>query len=130
MILTNETDYAIRIVTYLSEHNRKVDAGTIAKSTGVTPRFTLKILRRLMEAGIVRSYKGAQGGYALAKAPQEITMLEVVETICGPLAVNRCQHDPGECTHPNGVCCYRDVFSDVSRYMRQKFKSVTFKRDE
>ncbi len=126
MLFNNETDYAIRIVTCLAERNQKTDAGTIAELTGVTPQFTLKILRRLMSAGIVDSFKGAKGGYVLSRAPQDITLLEVVETICGPITVSRCQHDPSECTHPQGICRYRNVFADVSRYMRDEFKKITF----
>ena len=126
MLFNNETDYAIRIVACLAECDRKLDAGTVAAETGVTPQFTLKILRRLMEAGIVCSFKGARGGYALSRAPQEITLLQVVETINGPIAVSRCQHSISECTHPKGICSYREVFSDVSDYMREKLRSVTF----
>lgn len=126
MLFSNETDYAIRIVACLAEREGKTDAGSIATITGVTPQFTLKILRKLMAAGIVRSYKGAQGGYSLARAAGEITLLEVVETINGPIAVSRCQHNPSGCTHPKGVCRYRDIFADASSYMRDKFASVTF----
>lgn len=126
MLFSNETDYAIRIVTCLAENGGKTDAGSIAKKTGVTPQFTLKILRKLMSAGIVKSFKGAQGGYSLARQPSQITLLEVVETINGPIAVSRCQHDASQCTHPQGVCRYRDVFADASGYMREKFGSVTF----
>ncbi len=126
MLFNNETDYAIRIVACLSECEQKTDAKTIANQTGVTPQFTLKILRRLMSADIVKSYKGAQGGYTLAKKPSEITLLSVVETINGPIAVSRCQHSLSECTHPKGICSYREIFSDVSDYMREKLRSVTF----
>ena len=126
MLFNNETDYAIRIVACLAESEQKKDAKTIANQTGVTPQFTLKILRRLMSADIVKSYKGAQGGYTLAKNPSEITLLSVVETINGPIAVSRCQHSLSECTHPKGICSYREVFSDVSDYMREKLRSVTF----
>ncbi len=126
MLFNNETDYAIRIVACLAEREQKTDAGTVAALTGVTPQFTLKILRRLMSADIVKSYKGAQGGYALSRDPAEITLLQVVETINGPIAVSRCQHSPSECTHPKGICSYREVFSDVSDYMREKLRSATF----
>ena len=126
MLFSNETDYAIRIVACLAERDGKTDAGSIAEITGVTPQFTLKILRKLMSAGLVCSFKGAQGGYALARKPQEITLLEVVETINGQITVSRCQHDPSGCTHPQGVCRYRNVFADASSYMRDKFASVTF----
>ena len=58
MILNLETDYAIRIVHYLAEVGERRDAGKIAEKTGVTLRFSLKILRKLVAAGIIRSYKG------------------------------------------------------------------------
>ncbi len=126
MLFNNETDYAIRIVACLAEQEKKTDAGTVAALTGVTPQFTLKILRRLMAADIVRSFKGAQGGYALSRSPKEITLLQVVETINGPIAVSRCQHSIKECTHPKGICSYRNVFSDVSDYMRERLNKETF----
>ncbi|MEG1887863.1 MAG: Rrf2 family transcriptional regulator, partial [Oscillospiraceae bacterium] len=75
MFLNLETDYAIRIIDCLSDVESKIDAKTIADETGVTPRFTLKILHRLVSSGLVKSYKGAKGGYILAKAPGEITLL-------------------------------------------------------
>ena len=74
--------------------------------------FTLKILHGLVSAGIVKSFKGAAGGYALAKEPQDITLLEVVEQVYGTLKVSRC--DGEGCTHPDGICSFRGVFNDVS----------------
>ena len=58
MFLNNETDYAIRIVSCLAKQSERIDAATIAEQTGVTPRFTLKILHRLVQGGVVRSFKG------------------------------------------------------------------------
>ena len=123
MLLNLETDYAIRIVQCLSK-NGKLDAKTIASKTGVTPKFTLKILHRLVSANIVKSFKGASGGYALAREPKEITLLEVVEQVYGALEVSRCNGEG--CTHPDGLCSFRSVFDDVSEYMRKKFSEITF----
>ena len=127
MFLNNETDYAVRIVAYLAKQTDRVDAGTIAESTGVPPRFALKILHRLGKGKIVKSFKGNKGGYTLARPSGEITVLEVVEEIYGPLTLNRCKHD-GDCgcTHPNGFCEFKDVFSDVTTYIRCKLSHVTF----
>ncbi|MBQ4153734.1 MAG: Rrf2 family transcriptional regulator [Clostridia bacterium] len=127
MFLNNETDYAIRIVSCLAEQSGRLDAASIAQHTGVTQRFTLKILHRLVLGGIVRSFKGNKGGYVLARPAKEITLLEVVEEIYGPLTLNRCL-DNGECgcTHPNGFCDFKDVFSDVTTYIRCKLSHVTF----
>ncbi len=124
MLLNLETDYAIRIVQCLSKE-AKLDAKSIAAKTGVTPKFTLKILHGLVSVGIVKSFKGASGGYSLAKDPSDITLLEVVEQVYGTLEVSRCDGDG--CTHPNGICSFRNVFNDVSEYMRKKFSGVTFK---
>ena len=125
MFLNLETDYAIRIVQCLAATSNKIDAKTIAAKTGVTPRFTLKILHGLVSAGIVKSYKGANGGYTLAKKAEEITLLDVVEQVNGSLNISSCQSESG-CTHPNGICCFRSVFDDVSGYMRDRFSKVTF----
>ncbi len=126
MLLNLETDYAIRIVNCLAEANNRLDAKTIAARTGVTPKFTLKILHGLLGGGIVKSYKGAGGGYTLAVPAKEITLLQVVELVCGPLEISHCQRGDDGCTHPNGLCSFHGVFGDVSHYMRDKFSKVTF----
>ena len=75
MFLNNETDYAIRIISCLAESSDRVDAAGIAEKTGVTLRFTLKILHRLVQGGIVKSFKGNKGGYILARPAEDITFL-------------------------------------------------------
>ena len=127
MFLNNETDYAIRIISCLAEHDERIDAAGIAEKTGVTQRFTLKILHRLVQGGIVKSFKGNKGGYVLARSAGEITLLQVVEEIYGPLNLSRCHSDGScGCTHPHGFCEYKDVFSDITKYMRKKLSEVTF----
>lgn len=126
MFLNSETDYAIRIVHFLAEKGERMDAKTISEKTGVTIRFSLKILHKLVSCGILKSFKGANGGFVLARAASEITLLEVVEEIFGPLSFSRCQHSSEECTHPDGICCYSEVFAGVSDFMRDKFREVTF----
>lgn len=129
MFLNNETDYAIRIISCLAERNERIDAAGISEKTGVTLRFTLKILHRLVQGGIVKSFKGNKGGYVLAHSAEEITLLQVVEEIYGPLNLSRCHTDGScGCTHPNGFCEYKDVFSDITKYMRKKLSEVTFKK--
>lgn len=131
MFLNNETDYAIRIVSCLAAGEERIDAATVAERTGVTLRFTLKILHRLVQGGIVRSFKGNKGGYVLARPAGEITLLEVVEQIYGPLTISRCHSDSGcGCTHPNGLCDFKDVFADITDYMRSRLSKATFEKEE
>ena len=68
MRITLESDYALRIVTAIAESDGVVDAGTLSEKTLVTQRFTLKILHKLVLGGLILSYKGAKGGYKLAKS--------------------------------------------------------------
>ena len=129
MFLNNETDYAIRIISCLAESTNRIDAAGISEKTGVTLRFTLKILHRLVQGGIVKSVKGNKGGYVLAIPAEKVTLLQVVEEIYGPLNLSRCHTDGScGCTHPNGFCEYKDVFSDITKYMRKKLSEVTFKK--
>ena len=89
MHMTLEADYAVRIVEFLAVNPGRADAKTISERTNVTLRFTLKILRTLVSDGIVRSYKGAKGGYELAKPPKEITLRSVIEAVEGPYMISR-----------------------------------------
>lgn len=130
MILNSETDYAIRIVSCLSDTSQRLDARTISERTGVTQRYALKILHKLCNGGIVKSYKGAKGGYKLSRRADEITLLEVIELICGPINFSRCQCTDSVCTHPQGDCLFKETFNCVSEFMRQKFSGATFARKE
>ena len=98
MRITLESDYALRIITSLAEDNKVVDAKTLSDNTSVTLRFTLKILHKLVIAGLVTSYKGVKGGYKLAKAPEDITLKSVIELIDGPIFIARCLEGDEECS--------------------------------
>ena len=124
MFLNSETDYAIRLMNSLAKSKDKTDAKTLAAMTGVTPKFTLKILHRLGSSGLAVSYKGKNGGYALSRLPEQISLLDIVEVMSGSIEVSRCQGIE-HCTNPQGNCRLREVFNDVSEYMVKKFSEIT-----
>jgi len=127
MCLTLESDYAVRIIGCLSAESKRIDAKNISERTGVSLRFALKILRKLVSAGLVKSYKGMQGGYELAKAPSEITMLDVIETVEGSYYLNRCHEDDFVCTRgAKGCCSYRRVFNEITDIVSKKLAEYTF----
>ena len=72
MHITQETDYAVRIVYCLANSQGRKDARTISEEMGVTLRFSLKILHKLVQADIVKSYKGSKGGYELAAPASQV----------------------------------------------------------
>ena len=127
MKISLETDYAIRIVQCLSNCGCRVDAASISKKTGVSQRFALKILRKLVSAGLVKSFKGVGGGYILNRAPEAITLREVIETVEGPLVISRCQLADYQCDRPEDCACYfRQVFESVAKDMAEKFEKINF----
>lgn len=127
MYITFESDYAVRITSCLAMENAKLDAKTISEKTCVTLRFALKILRKLVAGGIVKSYKGYQGGYKLAKSPDEITLKDVIEAIEGTYNFSRCLGDGFECSRGmSGICSYQKAFGEISNIVRKKLEEYTF----
>lgn len=126
MHITLETDYAVRIVDCLAHNGGKLGAKAISETACVTLRFSLKILRKLVATGIVRSYKGAQGGYEIAKPLSEISINDIVETIEGPYTLNRCMYQDFECTRTaDKRCPYHYLFAHISDQVQEQLKQVT-----
>lgn len=99
MRISQEADYAIRVVVHLSQVNQYeiVAAKTIADQEAISLPFLLKLLRKLIQAGIVKSFRGIKGGYSLAKAPEAISLRDVIEAIDGPICLNACLADADNC---------------------------------
>ena len=134
MNITLEADYAVMIVDCLSgSYPKRMDAASISKETGVTLRFSLKILSKLVGAGIVNSFKGANGGYELARHPSLITLRDVIETVEGPFAFSRCLSPGHICQNPSlcqhGTCRFQKVYDDISKEVRSRLQEVTFERN-
>jgi Rrf2 family protein len=69
----------------------------IADAQSIPSSFMAKILRGLVRAGLLRSSRGIHGGFLLARPPNEITLLEVLEAVEGPLSLTDCVPDPAGC---------------------------------
>ena len=89
MRVSAKTDYALRAVVELAssgDGTTPVKGERLATSQGIPLRFLENILLQLRHAGIVESRRGADGGYKLARPPEEITLADVIRAIDGPLA--------------------------------------------
>ena len=127
MRITLESDYALRIVSALAENSGVVDAASLADLTSVTQRFTLKILHKLVQGGLVSSYKGVNGGYKLKVAPEDITLKKVIELIEGPIAIMRCLGNGEACTMVSDktACIYHHIFDEISLELSMKLNNIT-----
>ena len=126
MFITQESDYAVRIVDTLARHpGGRMGAKAISEQACVTLRFSLKILRKLVASGIVRSYKGAQGGYAMARPLEEVSLYDLVCTLDGPFRLNRCENGDYECSRMGDKRCqYHDIFTSVSEQVQDSLKKM------
>ncbi len=130
MKITRECDYAIRIMLMLAglKDDIIVDAGTISETQCVPKQFTLKILRELMAAGFVKSYKGAYGGYCMEKPADKVTLCDVITAIDGKIAVNECLECGHECNRVTDkeTCPVHRQMKGLNSFIVEKLSGITF----
>jgi len=99
MQITRQADYAVRAVLYLASlgEGGRAPTGQIARKQHVPPSFLAKIVSQLSVAGVLHTSRGARGGVSLARTPAEISLLDFIEVIDGPVALNECVTDPDAC---------------------------------
>jgi Rrf2 family protein len=99
LIITRATEYAIRAILYMSRQpaGEIVYKKDICKAQEITPAFLTKILQPLIKDGIVGSQRGVGGGFYLAKAAEEVTLLDIIKSQEGPVYLNQCLVKEGAC---------------------------------
>src|SRR5512134_369123 len=99
MLVTRETDYAVRCVLFLGRRAAETaNVGEIAEQMRIPKSFLAKILQRLVREGIVESLRGVHGGFRLLRPPSDITLLEVFSAMQGVAPVNSCAIDKRRCS--------------------------------
>lgn len=126
MTINQRTDYAFRTVLFLAKQKESslVMAQDIAKSEVIPMRYLLKIMPSLIKAGIVTSVRGVGGGYALAKDAREITLLDILEAVEGPIKLNRCLVSPDLCSKNGSATCeIHAAMAQIQSRLRLDFQS-------
>lgn len=104
MQLTRAGEYAIKSLVYLASKapDARVMASEVADAETIPINFVRKILESLVKTGMVKSYRGAGGGFTLGRPAGQITLSQIIEAVEGPLALNQC-FTAGGCDN-KGVC--------------------------
>ena len=119
--------YALRFVLDIAAHagDEKPRTGAvIAAAQNISEKFLSRIVIPLREKGVVRSVRGNVGGFRLAKSAEDITLLEIVETMQGPLAILDCLRPGSDCPKKR-TCLARRVWKDVNSAFANTLESVT-----
>ncbi len=127
MQITRQADYALRAMLYLArlEPTERAATSQIAEIQRIPPSFLAKIISQLSIAGLIHTSRGARGGVSLARQPESISILEVVEAIDGPIALNECTVSKGAC--PFGEDCpLRPIWCGSQEELVERLRTTTF----
>ncbi|HEY7357976.1 MAG TPA: Rrf2 family transcriptional regulator [Ktedonobacterales bacterium] len=126
MKLTMKSDYGLRAIIDLAQHYGQgpVQCSDIARRQDIPEYYLDQLLIAMRKAGLIRSMRGPQGGHLLARAPAQIMMGEVIQTLDGSLAPMECVSDPGSCNQ-SSCCALREVWVKVDQFTQQLVMSTT-----
>ncbi len=114
---SRRADYALQAMIYLASADKaRTAAPEIAEHMGLSVHYLRQVLRELTRARLVISSPAPTGGYALARPADEITVLEIVEALEGPISVTECMLRGGPC-HWRDVCPIHQVWSGALQAM-------------
>ena len=126
MQITRQADYAVRAVLHLARTgDQRTATSMIAEEQRIPPSFLAKIISQLSIAGLLHTSRGARGGVTLARDAKDITLLEVIEAIDGPIQLNECVGDNGSCSFDDN-CPLRPVWCDAQEELVGRLKGTNF----
>lgn len=127
MQITRQADYALRAMLYLAqlEPSQRAATSQIAAEQHIPPSFLAKIISQLSIAGLIHTSRGARGGVSMARSPEDVSVLEVVEAIDGPIALNECTHGTSSCLFGEN-CPLRPLWCDTQSELVERLRSTNF----
>lgn len=120
---STRTDYSVILLRALARSKGFVSLRIVAENNRLPYRYISRLAGELKKAGFLKSREGVLGGYALAKKPKDIRLLDVIELLDGPMAPSRCIAAPGTCSReancplkPHWTTMHRKIYTQVSTY--------------
>lgn len=126
MEITRQADYAVRAMIHLGgvSPDTRVSSAAISRAQRVPLPFLTKVIAQLVHAGLVTTSRGMGGGVSLTRNPEEITLLDILEAVEGPLTLNRCLLRGITCELEEH-CAVHDVWAEIQKHMVEDLKQVT-----
>jgi Rrf2 family protein len=127
MKLNTRARYALRAMIKIAQNNdvgRPVNLTEIAESTSVSKRYLEQLVIPLKHASLIRGVSGKEGGYLLARSPDDIRVGDIIEASIGPINLVDCVKDPDYCMQTEWCEC-RPLYVLLNRRIRDAFNSFT-----
>lgn len=128
MKIKNEIIYALQIIYYLTLNIDKnvVSSTEISKAEKIPRLFCLRIIKTLEKAGIVKIYRGASGGYKLARDPKRITFRDIIEIIDDDIVLQACIDSKTICNHRGSNCTIKIALAKLQSDLLEDFDKINF----
>jgi len=128
MKLSTRTRYAMRAVLELAANYGKgpMQTRVIAKQQEISVKYLEQLMAALKSAGLIRSQRGAKGGYVLAQPPEKIKLSDIFDVFEGPVATVECVVNEDYCSR-SADCVARQIWTEVQRAIRNILESITLK---
>lgn len=124
--LNKLADYALVVMEYVTTHSEEPlhTARSVAEATHLPVPTVVKILKKLMDHGLLVSHRGVKGGYAPARPSSSISLAEVIEAIDGPMGLTECATAPGHC-YLEGRCRIQSNFRVIGQVLQQTLRNFS-----
>jgi Rrf2 family protein len=129
MKLSTRTRYGVRLMVALAINYGKdpVFLKDIAKGENISEKYLSLIIIPLRGVGLVKSIRGAHGGYNLAKEPSQITLKEIVDVLEGDCSLVDCVKNPSSCSRVP-ICASRDIWAIIGEKISETLSSITLEK--
>lgn len=119
------TDYGTVMMTHMARQPERMHTATeVAAAVHLAAPTVVKLLKALAREGLLISRRGANGGYALARRPEKISVAEVIVAIEGPIAFTECSGTEGMCAQER-TCTIRGNWQRINQAVQQALEKVT-----
>jgi len=124
--ISTRSRYGLRFLIDLAQRGAEgpIDLGSIAARQGIPETYLAKLVVPLRNAGVIRSARGAKGGYELARSPDEIAVMEVVEVLEGRTSLMECTDHPETCARA-ADCPTLPVWTGLEKVIQDYLASVS-----
>lgn len=126
MKLSTKVRYGVRAMIDLANHQNEepVLVKSISDRQEISKKYLESLLAVLKAAGLVRSVRGAKGGYRLAQTPEGITLEQITNALDGPPILVECLEDPGLCSRSSS-CAARELWGEMTAGLQGKLRDTT-----
>ncbi|MBE5783208.1 MAG: Rrf2 family transcriptional regulator [Clostridiales bacterium] len=126
MKLSTKGKYGLYAMVYLAQHDGEGPQSLRAiAELGLPEQYLEQLLGNLRRAGLVKTVRGAQGGYHLSRSPEEITMRDIIEAMEGPLSLSECVGEPEHACPRGGNCAAKGVWAYLTDQINGLLDGIT-----